>query len=67
MQLNNRTVLITGGPGGIGLSLAGAFHSAGSRVFVCGRDPAKLQRALSSRDDSAKPSRKERVVRTSTS
>ncbi len=45
MQLNNRTVLITGGSGGIGLGLARAFHAAGSRVVVCGRDRDKLQAA----------------------
>jgi uncharacterized oxidoreductase len=42
MQLSNRTVLVTGGSGGIGLGLAEAFHRAKSTVIVCGRDKEKL-------------------------
>jgi uncharacterized oxidoreductase len=42
MRLTNRTVLVTGGTGGIGLGIAKAFHHAKSRVIVCGRDPEKL-------------------------
>ncbi len=42
MQLANRTVLITGGTGGIGLGLAESFLQKGSRVIVCGRNRDKL-------------------------
>jgi uncharacterized oxidoreductase len=42
MKLSNRTVLVTGGTGGIGLGIAEAFHRFKSRVIVCGRDQKKL-------------------------
>ena len=42
MKLSNRTVLITGGTGGIGLALAEAFQKANSKVIVCGRDKDKI-------------------------
>jgi uncharacterized oxidoreductase len=42
MRLSNRTVLVTGGTGGIGLGIAEAFHRSGSKVIVCGRDRNKL-------------------------
>jgi uncharacterized oxidoreductase len=42
MKLSNRTVLVTGGTGGIGLGIAKAFHRSKSRVIVCGRDREKL-------------------------
>lgn len=45
MKLSNRTVLITGGSGGIGLGLAEEFFRAGSNVIICGRDILKLKKA----------------------
>jgi uncharacterized oxidoreductase len=42
MKLSNRTVLVTGGTGGIGLGIAEAFHRLKSRVIVCGRNREKL-------------------------
>lgn len=45
MILSGRTVLVAGGTGGIGLSIAEAFHRANSRVIVCGRDREKLSSA----------------------
>ena len=43
MKLSNRTILITGGTGGIGLGLAEAFQKSKSKVIVCGRNPEKLK------------------------
>jgi len=42
VNLSNRTALITGGSGGIGLGMAEAFHSRGSTVILCGRDEKRL-------------------------
>jgi uncharacterized oxidoreductase len=42
MKFSNRTVLVTGGTGGIGLGIAEAFHRSKSRVIICGRDREKL-------------------------
>jgi uncharacterized oxidoreductase len=42
MKLSNRTVLVTGGSGGIGLGIARAFHRSKSKVIICGRDRDKL-------------------------
>jgi len=42
MKLSNRTVLVTGGTGGIGLGIAEAFHRSKSKVIICGRDREKL-------------------------
>jgi len=42
MRLSGRTVLVTGGTGGIGFGIGEAFHRANSRVIICGRDRAKL-------------------------
>jgi uncharacterized oxidoreductase len=44
MKLSNRTVLVTGGSGGIGLGIAEAFHRSKSRVIVCGRNREKLSK-----------------------
>jgi uncharacterized oxidoreductase len=45
MKLSDRTVLVTGGTGGIGFGLAEALHRLGSKVILCGRDPARLAAA----------------------
>jgi uncharacterized oxidoreductase len=42
MKLSDRTVLVTGGTGGIGLGIAEAFYKCGSKVIVCGRDRKRL-------------------------
>lgn len=44
MNLENRTVLVTGGATGIGRALAAAFLARGSRVIVCGRSETALDR-----------------------
>jgi len=46
VELNNRTVVVTGGASGIGLAIAARFHRAGSTVIVCGRREDKLREAL---------------------
>lgn len=46
LDLTGRTVLVTGGNGGIGLGMASALGAAGARVIVWGRDEAKTARAL---------------------
>jgi uncharacterized oxidoreductase len=45
MNLQNNTVLITGGASGIGFALAKRFAAAGSEVIVCGRREERLQAA----------------------
>lgn len=45
MQLQNKTILVTGGTRGIGFEIASAFSQAGARVAICGRDHAALQSA----------------------
>jgi uncharacterized oxidoreductase len=42
MKLSDRTVLVTGGSGGIGLGIAKVFRQSKSTVIVCGRDRKKL-------------------------
>lgn len=43
--LSNKIALVTGGNGGLGLSMAIALHHAGATVVVCGRDEEKLSHA----------------------
>jgi uncharacterized oxidoreductase len=42
MRLSGNTVLITGGPSGIGYAMAEAFLEAGSTVIICARDERRL-------------------------
>jgi NAD(P)-dependent dehydrogenase (short-subunit alcohol dehydrogenase family) len=42
LHLNGKVVLITGGTDGLGSALADRLVEEGSRVAVCGRDPARL-------------------------
>lgn len=44
-RFEGKSVLVTGGSRGIGRAVAHAFHHAGARVFICGRDPKSLIRA----------------------
>lgn len=46
MNLNDATVLITGGTQGIGLGLAKRFAASGSIVIITGRDSTKIEMAL---------------------
>jgi uncharacterized oxidoreductase len=45
MQLQNNTVLITGGSSGIGLELSRVLIRKGNRVIICGKSNEKLQSA----------------------
>jgi NAD(P)-dependent dehydrogenase (short-subunit alcohol dehydrogenase family) len=44
--LAGRTVLVTGGNGGIGLGMAAGCARAGASIVIWGRDPAKNERAV---------------------
>ncbi len=46
MSISKRRFLITGGTSGIGLALAEALIRCRARVFICGRDPGRLDEAL---------------------
>lgn len=48
MNLDGKTVLLTGASGGIGAHLAKEFSDAGARLILTGRDPAQLQRVRES-------------------
>jgi NAD(P)-dependent dehydrogenase (short-subunit alcohol dehydrogenase family) len=43
MRLKDKTILITGGGGGIGRVMAQAFVREGARVLICGRDRKRLE------------------------
>ena len=44
--LDGKRVLISGGSSGIGLAAAARFLAEGSRVFLCGADPAGVEAAV---------------------
>ncbi|HEU4377817.1 MAG TPA: SDR family oxidoreductase [Hyphomicrobiaceae bacterium] len=46
LELTGKTALITGGTSGIGLAIARRLLAEGVKVFICGRDDAKLAQAL---------------------
>lgn len=46
MKLEGKRILITGGTAGIGFALAQALCARGARVMICGRDAARVDRAL---------------------
>jgi uncharacterized oxidoreductase len=45
MEINNNTIMITGGSTGIGFSLAETLVNAGNKVIICGRRESKLKEA----------------------
>ncbi len=52
-QLDGKTALVTGGTSGIGLATAQAMANEGARVFLTGRDQARLDKAVATIGDSA--------------
>ena len=45
-KLSGKVALITGGSRGIGRAIAGAYADQGAEVFICGRNPRDLTRAI---------------------
>jgi len=52
MKLKNKTVIITGGSGGIGLGTAEFFVKEGANVVITAKDPKKLESALGKLENS---------------
>ncbi len=48
LQLNDKTALVTGSTGGIGLAIAWKLAVEGARVIIAGRTQAKLDEAVES-------------------
>lgn len=49
MNRTQRTIIITGGSRGIGAAISGAFHAAGDRVVIAGRNDTGLAATLGDR------------------
>jgi NAD(P)-dependent dehydrogenase (short-subunit alcohol dehydrogenase family) len=47
-KLTNKVALVTGGSTGIGLGIAKRFAEEGARVFITGRRPTELDKAINS-------------------
>ncbi len=47
-KLADKVALVTGGSAGIGLGIAKRFSAEGARVFITGRRPAELNKAVTS-------------------
>jgi NAD(P)-dependent dehydrogenase (short-subunit alcohol dehydrogenase family) len=47
-KLSGKLALVTGGSAGIGLGIAKRFADEGARVFVTGRRPSELVKAVAS-------------------
>ncbi len=45
-KLFGKVALITGGSHGIGRAIAAAYADQGAQVFICGRDPTEINRAV---------------------
>jgi len=46
LGLENKVAIVTGGTSGIGLAVARRLLREGAKVFICGREPERLERSL---------------------
>lgn len=51
--MKDRTILVTGGGSGLGLSMARAFHALGARVAITGRSAERLEAGMNEIDPAA--------------